>query len=170
MSSAPQELAAGHWGFLSLPDAMLLISVLSSVWGWLLFKNLITKHGYSPFVINGYGMLIGGVMALITSFCVEGVPQIGLTGSPQEIISFIQYTGLIIIVANIIGYNLYGHLLHIYSPTLLSFFGFTTPLFAALYGFIFLHEPVSTAFIASVIMVSVGLYLFYQEELVKNTL
>jgi drug/metabolite transporter (DMT)-like permease len=165
MSSAPQELIAGHWGFLSFPELMLLVSVLSSVVGWLIFKNLITKHGYSPFLINGYGMLIGGLMALITSFAIEGIPHIGLTGSPEEITAFIEYTALMIVVANIIAYNLYGYLLHVYSPTLLSFFGFTTPLFTALYGFIFLHEPISAAFVASLILVSVGLFLFYQEEL-----
>jgi len=165
MSSAPQELAAGHWGFLTFPELMLLVSVLSSVLGWLIFKNLITKHEYSPVLINGYAMLIGGLAALMTSLVFEGIPQIGLTGSSHEIGMFVRYTALMILVANIIGYNLYGHLLHIYSPTLLSFFGFTTPLFAALYGFLFLQEQVSLAFIASVVMVSIGLYLFYQEEL-----
>jgi drug/metabolite transporter (DMT)-like permease len=170
LSSAPQELAAGHWGFLSFPELMLFVSVLSSVWGWLIFKNLITKHRYSPFLINGHGMLVGGLMALVTSFFIEGTPFIGARGSSHEIFLFIEYTALMIIVANIIGYNLYGHLLHIYSPTLLSFFGFTTPLFAAFYGFIFLNEPISVAFIISVITVSIGLFLFYQEELRENSL
>ena len=104
-------------------------------------------------------------MALTTSFLIEGIPQIGRTGSPEEIMLFIQYTALMIVVANIAAYNLYGHLLHIYSPTLLSFFGFTTPLFTAVYGFIFLNEPISMAFIVSVGIVSLGLYLFYQDEL-----
>ncbi len=75
LSSAPEELAAGYWGFLTVPELMLMVSVLSSVLGWLIFKNLITKHGYSPFLINGYGMLIGGLMALVTSFAIEGIPH-----------------------------------------------------------------------------------------------
>lgn len=170
ITSAPKELAAGHLGCISLPEVMLLVSVVSSVWGWLIFKNLITKHGYSPFLINGYAMLAGGSMALITSFCIEGIPQIGASSSAAEIVLFIKYTSLMIIVANVIAYNLYGYLLHIYSPTLLSFFGFTTPLFTALYGFIFLDESISGAFILSVLTVSLGLYLFYQEELEQNTL
>lgn len=165
LTSVPEELAVGHFGRISLPEIMLLVSVLSSVLGWLIFKNLITKQGYPPFLINGYSMLTGGVMALATSFLIEGIPQIGRTGSPEEIMLFIQYTALMIVVANIAAYNLYGHLLHIYSPTLLSFFGFTTPLFTAVYGFIFLNEPISMAFIVSVGIVSLGLYLFYQDEL-----
>lgn len=165
MTSIPDEVAAGHWGFITLPELMLVVSVVSSAFGWIIFRNLITKHGYSSFVINGYAMLVGGLMALATSFAWEGVPQIGQTGSSHEILVFIGYTAYMILIANIIGYNLYGVLLKVYSPTLLSFFGFTTPLFAAFNGFLFLHEAISMAFIASVLIVSIGLYLFYQEEL-----
>jgi drug/metabolite transporter (DMT)-like permease len=170
MSSIPEEIAAGHWGFVTLPELMLIISVISSALGWLIFRNLITKHGYSSFVINGYAMLFGGIMALGTSLVWEGAPQIGLTGSGQEMLMFAGYTAYMILIANIIGYNLYGILLRTYSPTLLSFFGFTTPLFAALNGFFFLKEPISMAFVASVLIVSLGLYLFYQEELKEKTL
>jgi drug/metabolite transporter (DMT)-like permease len=165
MSSIPEEMAAGHWGFITLPELMLIVSVISSALGWLIFRNLITKHGYSSFVINGYAMLFGGLMALGTSFIWEGAPRIGQTGSGQEILMFAGYTAYMILIANVIGYNLYGVLLRTYSPTLLSFFGFTTPLFAALNGFLFLKEQISLAFVVSVLIVSLGLYLFYQEEL-----
>lgn len=164
IASSPEELAAGHWGFISLAELVLLISVTSSVCGWLIFKKLLIQ-GNSPWLINGCGMTIGGLFALATSWILEGKPHIGFTNSPEEIMLFIQYTVLMIIIANVIGYNLYGYLLHHYSPTLLSFFGFTTPLFAAVYGTIFLKEPVSFAFFVSVALVSIGLYLFYQQEL-----
>lgn len=165
MNSIPEEMAVGHWGFITLPELMLIVSVVSSALGWLIFKNLITKQGYSSFVLNGYAMLLGGLLAFGTSLIWEGLPQIGQTGSAQELLQFAAYTAYMILIANIIGYNLYGILLRTYSPTLLSFFGFTTPLFAAINGFLFLNEPISMAFIISVLMVSVGLYLFYQEEL-----
>lgn len=165
MSSIPEEMAAGHWGFITFPELMLVVSVVSSALGWLIFKNLITKHGYSSFVLNGYAMLVGGLMALVTSLAWEGIPQIGQTGSGQELLLFAGYTAYMVLIANIIGYNLYGILLRTYSPTLLSFFGFTTPLFSAVNGFLFLNETISIAFIASVLIVSIGLYLFYQEEL-----
>lgn len=165
ITSVPEELMMGHWGRISFPELVLLISVVSSVCGWLVFKNLITKHGYTPIVINGVGMMVGGIAALVTSFLVEGIPHIGASGSAEEIILFLQYTTLMILIANIVGYNLYGYLLHYYSPTLLSFFGFTTPLFAALYGFIFLNEPILPSFIISTLLVSIGLYLFYRQEL-----
>ncbi len=44
-------------------------------------------------------------------------------------------------------------------------FGFLSPLFTALYGWILLGEMVSWHFYVSCIVVFIGLYLFYQEEL-----
>lgn len=170
MSSIPEEVAAGHWGFITLPELMLVVSVLSSTFGWLIFRNLIMKHGYSSFIINGYSMTFGGLMALGTSFAWEGMPCIGQTGSNQELLMFVGYTTYMVLIANIISYNLYGILLRIYSPTLLAFFGFTTPLFAALNGFLFLNESISFAFVVSVLVISLGLYFFYQEEFKEKAL
>jgi drug/metabolite transporter (DMT)-like permease len=73
-----------------------------------------------------------------------------------------------IIIANIIFYNLYGYLLHFYSATWLSFVGFITPLFAALYGWLFLNETIGWAYFISIFIVFWGLYLFYQDELKKK--
>jgi len=71
----------------------------------------------------------------------------------------------LILIGNIICYNLYGKLLHRYSATTLSFFGCTTPLFAALFGWFWLREEVSPWFYVTALLVGVGLYIFYQEEL-----
>ena len=49
--------------------------------------------------------------------------------------------------------------------TILSFFGFFIPLFAAFFGWLWLGEEVSCAFYTTVGLVTIGLYLFYQEEL-----
>jgi drug/metabolite transporter (DMT)-like permease len=65
----------------------------------------------------------------------------------------------------LICYNLYGYLLRRFSATFMSFAGLTTPLFTALFGWIFLGEVASPAFYLSFSILSVGLLLFYQEEL-----
>ena len=77
------------------------------------------------------------------------------------------YTLLLIIIANIIGYNLYGYLLHHYSTTFLSFAGSITPLFAALLAWFFLHETITKGFIMTFVMTLIGLWVFYREEM-KN--
>ena len=74
------------------------------------------------------------------------------------------YSIALIIIANIICYNLYGYLLSRYSATFLSFAGFMTPLFAAGLGWLFLNEQVTWHFFATIFMVIFGLYLFHERK------
>ena len=148
-------------GFISLPEIALLIGVASAVYGWIMLRKLVKDGEYSPVVVNGIGMVGGGILALITSFFIEGWSVSPVT----QFWPFVKLTFLIIIVANILFYNFYGYLLTRYTATFLSFAGFTTPLFAALFGWLFLGEKVHWSFFLSLMVVFIGLYIFYQEEL-----
>jgi drug/metabolite transporter (DMT)-like permease len=110
---------------------------------------------------NGLSMVIGGVMALAHSLMVENWDPIPVT----HYMSFAECALLLIIVSNLICYNLYGYLLRHYSATFISFAGFVTPLFSAFFGWLYLGEVVTTPFYVSAAIVSVGLFTFYQEEL-----
>jgi len=180
-----KEMAGTSWG-ISSAEIVILVAVVSAAYGWILVKQLIDR-GYKPIFINGVGMFFGGCLALITSYLVEPGPRVFMpvnyidqhsyqyliekafsTIVPGEWLSttlFLLYTVSMVFIANIGCYNLYGHLLHRYSATFLSFAGFTCPFFAAIFGWFFLHEALTWGFIASNILVFVGLYLFYQEEL-----
>lgn len=148
----------------ALPDLVMFGAVASSVYGWMLVKKLM-HYNYSISFINGIGMIGGGVLALASSCWIEGVSE-----SPVgDFWPFLKLLVLIILIINVLFYNLYGLLLKRYSPTLLSFAGFITPFFAAFYGWFFLHESVSWQFFVSLAVVSIGLYLFYQEELSSST-
>lgn len=178
LSSSSTELTNSSWLGISCGELLILGSVCCAVQGWMVMKQLV-RAGYSPFAINGIGMLCGGVLALVTSFIVEGAPH--LTYAKGELAFPLHtwlaqynasplfmgavYTFLLIIIANIIVYNLYGHLLKTYSATFMSFAGFTAPLFAALYGWILLGEVVTPWFFVSLCIVFAALYLFYQDEL-----
>lgn len=169
------ELLSWHLGFISLYELALIGSVISSAYGWIIMKDLIHK-GYSFIMINGIGMTGGGFLALLLSLYKEGMPMMkqvpvfsqtlvmryGNFG--ESMIMLAVYSLALIIIANIICYNLYGYLLSRYSPTFLSFTGFMTPLFAALLGWIFLGEQVTWHFFATICMVVVGLYLFHEKK------
>ncbi len=144
--------------FISWPELLMIFSVCSSAYGWIIFKDLVTQKNYSPLLINGVGMLGGGLLALATSLFIEGAPHV--TQPPQ----LLFYTMLLILIANIIGYNMYGYLLKKYSVTFLSFAGFTTPLFAAFFGWLLLSESVTFHFFMSLGLVTVGLAIFYRDE------
>ncbi len=157
----PNQEQAVAGSFISWPELTMFGAVLSSVYGWILIRQLVKEHDYSSALINGVGMLGGGILAFLTSFFYEGWQPLPIA----DITHFVYYTILIVIVANIVFSNLYTTLLRRYTATLLSFSGFMAPLFAALLGWIFLGESITWEFFVTSGFVLVGLYLFYQEEL-----
>jgi drug/metabolite transporter (DMT)-like permease len=171
------------WGFLSLPELALLFAVASACYGWIIMQDLVVQKGYNPMMINGVGMSGGGIAALLTAFIFEGFSPFLWPNTAHDALGNILMPILgpkmttiaigigcllaLIIIANIIGYNLYGNLLRKYSATLLSFAGFITPFFASIFGWIFLAEPLTMPFIASLAFTILGLYLFYEDEMRK---
>lgn len=173
------ELALPQYGFISLAEISLLVSVFSGAYGWILLKQLMDR-GYSPGMINGFGMFWGGIAALITALIVEGWHPF-IFNAPHDLIGnwLIAQYGIkvttycmsfgcliaLIGVANIAGYNLYGYLLRRYSATFLSFAGFITPFFAGIFGWVFICEKPTLPFFISLIITTVSLFWFYREEM-----
>lgn len=174
ISSEASESVAGAIGFLSVPEIVLFCAVLAASYGWLVLQQLVSDHSYSTFMVNGIGMLFGGILSFIISLIFEGLPTIKI---PEQAYSwsvdpfwsslglFLLYASLLILIANLICFNLYGILLRRYSATFISFTGFTQPLFASLFGWLLLSEGITWNFMISVVIVTVGLYIFYQDEL-----
>jgi len=175
VAQTPLEKIGLHIGFLSIYEIALILSVTASAYGWMMVKNLIHRN-YNLIMINGIGMTGGGILALLLSLVMEGalgireatttvpylVDLVGVTG--ERLIMLSGYCLSLVIIANIIGYNLYGYLLSRYSATFLSFAGFMTPLFAALLGWLFLGEQITWHFFATISMVILGLYLFQDKQ------
>ncbi len=155
------EEQTGHLFFLSWAEVAVMMAAGCAVYGWILLSQLVKENGYSPFMANGVSMSLGGLMALTHSFCVESWNPIPVT----EFIPYIECTVLLIIISNLICYNLYGFLLKRYSATFMSFAGFVTPLFTALFGWLYLGEVVTWPFYVSAAIVFSGLLTFHQEEL-----
>lgn len=168
----------------ALPDLALLGGVVCACYGWLVVRELSQNRKYHFVQINGIGMWGGGIMALITAIFTEtGGPfrwygphpdMLGQWLNTQVgpivtalIMTFLCMFGLIVL-ANIIGYNLYAYLLGHYSPTFLSFAGFITPFLAGLLGCLFLGESISAAFLISFGITVISLYIFYQDELINQ--
>lgn len=163
VAQTPLEKIGLHVSFLSIYEIALIASVTSSAYGWMMVKHLMSRQ-YSLLLINGISMTGGGILALLLSLTTEGVAGLKVT-SGEQLIMLGGYCLALVIIANIIGYNLYGYLLTRYSATFLSFAGFMTPLFAALLGWMFLGEQVTWHFFATISMVILGLYLFYEKKL-----
>lgn len=161
LSQTTAEERAGQLFFISWPELSVMAAAVSSVYGWILMKQLVKDDGYSPLMANGLSMLMGGSMALVHSFAVE-------SWQPFPFTEFLPVAGsmaLLIVISNLVCYNLYGVLLRKFSATFMSFAGLSTPLFTALFGWLFLGEIPSTAFYVSLTVVFGGLLFFYQEEI-----
>lgn len=184
MYNSYMESKAASFMNIALPDLVLLAGVVCACYGWLVVRELSQNRNYNFVFVNGVGMWGGGILALITAIFTEtGGPFRWYTSHPDMlgrwlnphvgpivtavIMSFLCMFGLIIL-ANIIGYNLYAYLLAHYSPTFLSFAGFITPFLAGILGCIFLGETISAAFLISFGITVISLYIFYQDELTSE--
>jgi len=159
LTTSSTEQILGEITFISLPEFAVIVSVALHAYSWVVMRKLVRDKNYSPTLVNGLTMTAGGGLALLTSF---------FTGGIFPVTNVAQFSGLlamVILISNIICFNLYGSLLRKYSATFLSFAGFLGPLFAALYGWALLGEKITWHFYASSILVFIGLFLFYREEI-----
>jgi drug/metabolite transporter (DMT)-like permease len=162
LTSSPTEKSVGEWAYISWPEIAILVSVAAHSYSWIVMRRLVKEKGYSPMMANGITMTTGGIAALGTSFVFENVQPV------TDWVAFFSWLALVILISNIICHNLYGFLLKRYTATFMSFAGFLTPLFTALYGVLFLNECITWHFYLSSAIVFVGLMLFYQDELKKH--
>ncbi|MCS5709507.1 EamA family transporter [Candidatus Berkiella cookevillensis] len=148
-------------------EIALLIAVFASVYGWILLKKIINDFKHSPILANGFAMVIGGTFALFHSYLS------GETWSPIPVINaqyaaYIECALWMTLISNIICYNLYGYLLKRFTATFMALAGLVTPLFATFFGWYFLNETITWHYFGSMIIFSIGLIIFYQEELQTN--
>lgn len=143
---------------ITLPDVVLFGAVISGAYAWFLVKQLLVK-GYSLAVINGVAMFIGGILSFGTSALFESAPMV--YNWPQ----FLLWVACLIVVANVVVYNFYGWLLHRYSITFLTFAGFLCPSFAMMYDWLLLGGQLQVNYVFSIVLVTIGLYIFYKKEL-----
>lgn len=156
-TSTTQELSM-EIGRVSVPEIVLFIAVISSLYAWFLVKQLMDKN-YQLSFINGFTMLTGGVLSMLTSCVVEDVWH-----AVSDWPAFLWWIALLIIAANLCFYNLYGWLLHTYSITFITFAGFLCPLFGVLYEWLFMGGIITWHYYVSIASITVGLTLFYLQE------
>lgn len=159
-----KELSDTKKFYVTPAEWALLGAVFSTVIGWIVMRKLIYQKHFPVLMANSYSMLIGGVLAFITSGIFEGIQPLPVSNWSF----FISGMLIITLINNLIGYNLYAYLTKNFTVTLMSFIGFVTPLITALFGWIFLREPVTLFFFISYSVVLVGFFIFSREEVVRN--
>lgn len=157
------EAQLPHIGPFSTAELAVATAASTMAIGWIIMRTFSRNSHYSIVTVNALSMTLGGMMSLVHSGFVESWNPI--LYKPGTFMNMITLTIIIAFLQNIVCYNLYAWLLKRYSSTLISFIGFTGPLFAALFGWLMLGEVVTKDFYLAGIIVSIGLTLYYQEEL-----
>ncbi|MBB65461.1 MAG: EamA family transporter [Waddliaceae bacterium] len=160
------EADIGHFFLLSWAELSVLAAATATVWGWIFMRRLVTDHECHPLTANAYSMIVGGILSLAFSAGADSWDPFPVSDWRP----FLECTILLMIISNLICYNLYGHLLKTFTATFMSFAGFITPLFASFFGWLFLGELVTWHFFVAVGIVATGLSIFYQEELRQGVL
>jgi len=145
----------------SLAEIAVVIATFTTVVGWIAMKDLVNSRSYSPILVNGISLSLGGCFSMLTSLFVESWRPLPVSNG-LYCITFVIAAAL---VAHIISYNLYAFLLKKYTVSLMTFAGFSAPIFTAILGYFFLGETVPKTFLISLIMIFVGMYFFYKDEL-----
>jgi len=160
------EIMAGKFLVFSLAEMSIIGAVFCSVLGWILLKKVLIDFAYSPVLANGISMLLGGSLALVHSYLAgENWAPIPVTNMPR----FLFNSATMLLLSNLICYNLYGYLLQRFSATFMSFAGLITPIFASIFGYLFLQETITWHFFVSMIFFLIGLMLYYKEELTQTS-
>lgn len=139
---------------------LLLFGVATSSLAWVLIRRFLKNKQYSILLINGTTMLLGGIESLLTSYMISEK----VTFPTENYCLFALLFFAIVIVSNLF-YNFYGYLLKRYTATFLAFMGVATPLIVAFYDWSFLGVHIDMHFFIALFLVSIGVYLFYKEEL-----
>ncbi len=159
ITSSSGEQSLGEFLYLSWPELAVFGAACVEAYNMIMTRILIRDHKQSVVLSNGIRMLGAGFLALFV---------IGTTDIPFEVSSVGQFAfwmTSLILLSNVICHNYRLHLYKYYSVTFLAFTDFISPLFTALYSWMFLNETIGWHYALSAVIVIFGLYLFYQDEL-----
>ncbi|HBL98933.1 TPA: hypothetical protein DDZ86_04810 [Candidatus Dependentiae bacterium] len=161
LTSSPAE-DAFSWGFLSIYELAIILAAASMSYGFIVTQRLVKDRKCPAYLVNGVATLGGGFLAFNASWFFEPVPI------KTSFTALLGVMVLQIIVSNLICSNLQANLLKTYSSTFLAFAGFLSPIFASIYGVMLFSETISWHFLASFVLVIVGIGLFTYGEQKKK--
>lgn len=160
LNGSVAETNLPQFGIFSTAEISLIIATIATVYGWIIMQKLIRTGSLDEQLANGVSMIAGGFLALVASLFAEA-------WHPFPVAHWWPFTGwliLIVLCSNIICFPLYTQLLKKYSATFMALSGFTGPIFAAIFDWLFLGIGVSWDFYLAMITVSLGMFFFYQED------
>lgn len=144
-------------GFFSMAEIAMFVAIIAQSYSWIVMQK-VAKNNLDVTTVNGLSMLIGGLLALISSFILNESFVI------QNPLVFSSWLTFVILVTNVIFYNAQAILLKRFSATIIALTGLCAPLVATLTSAIILQEPITWQFLFSSSLLAIGVYVFYKTE------
>ncbi len=160
--STQTALNASLWSMV-IPTLAVFFAIAINRYGWILADQVLKTNTFNGTELTALNLLIGGSLALVTSFCFESSSTIHFT---PKVLGMIGYVSLI---SNVLCARMYVVFLKRYSVTFLSLTEFLAPPFVTLYSWLFLHEYITWHFLASFISAAIGIGLFYGDQIKKKS-
>lgn len=135
---------------------LMLMAALSMAVGTILIRY-VSNHA-DPVVATGWHMVLGGLPLVILSAWGEVTPWAGIGLSGWGAIAYSTILG------SALAYGIFFYLASKGNLTSLSALTFLTPVFALLFGNLFLQEVLSSLQTAGVLLTVVSIYLINQRE------
>lgn len=159
LTSSPSEQLFGEFFSLSWPEVAVMAAICIHSYAAIISRIVMHRHHHSVVLSNSIRMIGGGLLASIT-LLLSNVPC-----TIEQVGAFVGWLSLLIVISNVICHNMHLYLYKFYTATFIAFTDFLSPLFTALYSWLFLNELITWHYGASALIVFFGLYLFYQDEL-----
>jgi len=141
-----------------LPEIAVIGSVLAASYGWVGFKHLLRYTSLNPSIINGYVMLVGGLLSIFYSLVFDQWNPLPI--SSENTVSFALGLAISALVSNVICFSINGFLLKHLEATFLSVLGLISPSFILLVEYLFSGQALSiTILFATLLMFSGAIIL-----------
>lgn len=162
MAHSPLENMKDVFFVFSYPELAILGYVVVSRFGWTLIGKTLKKDQYSSRELTCMTMMISGLLASGLAF-LNGDYHVTMVNEVSWCTTgaLLVYT---ILAGNVAGYTLYGLMLKRHSANFVTLSGFISPMFVATLAWLILGEPISLSLCLSAIIISLGLYVFYNQE------
>ncbi len=143
-------------------ELAIMAATALAMYGWVLIRRLVNEQGMHPLAANAWTMFFGAI------FCGGHLLWQGLVSEQAlvyDVKPFILSTIALTIISNLVCNGLYSYLLKRYTVTFLALAGMSSPLFAALWGWLLFQEPFVWYHLLAGIVMAAGLALVYAEDL-----
>lgn len=147
-------------GFISRPEMSILMGVLSNALGLMVIRYLVRIRKLPVLFFNAIAMFFASILSMATVYIYPSLWSITCDHTSQFV-----WMILLISLLSIVTVNIKSLLLKKYSATLMTFTSFVMPMFTVLFGAMFFNERITSTFVLAFLIIVLGLYIFYSEEL-----